>query len=153
MKTLGILVWAGLVALLLVTGCQSSQPGSASHAALVIKGYPRDDIFTTTIVVFAEEGYRLRTNSAPQLNFERPATSSEKFKYGDWINSGMAMEVKVRLQELDADTCLLRADAYVVQDPHDPSFRSERRIMSLNGKPYREILDEVLHRLEGPPAK
>lgn len=153
MKTLGVLCLLELVALLLVTGCQSSKPGSASHAALEIKGFPRDDVWTTTIIVFAEQGYQLRTNYPTQLVFDRPATTGEKLKYGDWMNDGMVMEIKVRLQELEADTTLLRADAYVVQDPVNPVFRSERRIMSLSGKPYRKMLEDVLHRLEGPPTK
>jgi len=151
MKTLGILSWLGLATLLLVTGCQSSKPGSASHAAVEIKGHPLDDIWTTTIVVFAEQGYRLRTNSTVQLFFDRPATTGEKVKYGDWMNEDMVMEIKVRLQELDADTCLLRADAYIVQDPTSSNFRSERRIVSLSGKPYRQLLEEVSHRLDNPP--
>jgi predicted component of type VI protein secretion system len=153
MKTLCILSLLGLVALMLVTGCQSSKPGSASHAALEIKGYPHDDIWTTTIIVFAEQGYELRTNSPTKLVFDRPATTGEKLKYGDWMNDGMVMQIKVRLQELEANTTLLRADAYAVQDPVNPVFRSERRIMSLSGKPYRLLLEEVLHRLEGSPPK
>jgi len=152
MKVFFVLGWVGLVVLALMTGCQSSKPGSASHAALEIKGYPHDDIWTTTIVVFAEEGYQLRTNSAVLLCFDRPASTGEKVKYGDWMNDGMRMEIKVRLQDLTADTCLLRADAYIVQDPTDPSFRSERRIMSFSGNPYRKLLEAVLHRLESPPT-
>ena len=150
MRSLGILSLLGLVTLVCVTGCQSSKPGSSSHAAVEIKGHPIDEIWTTTIVVFAEQGYRLRTNSAIQLFFDRPATTAEKLKYGDWMNDGMAMEIKVRLQELAADTCLLRADAYVVQDPNSSFFRSERRIYSLSGAPYRKLLEEVALRVQFP---
>ncbi len=144
--------WLGLLALLLVVGCQSSKPGSSSDAAVEIKGHSLDRIWTTTVVVFAEQAYRLRTNSATQLNFDRPASTGEKLKYGDWMNDGMMMEVKVRLQELTSDTTLLRADVYVVQDPTNPSFRSERRIMSLSHRPYQKLLEDVQHRLETTPA-
>jgi hypothetical protein len=151
MKTLRVLSWLGLLGLLLVTGCQSSKPGSESHAALEITGQPVDKIWTTTVVVFAEQGYRLRTNSATQLIFDRPASSAEKFKYGDWMNEGMAMQIKVRLQETSSTTCLMRADAFVVQDPTDPNFRHERRLSLTSGKPYRKLLEAVQHRLEGSP--
>jgi hypothetical protein len=151
MKTLGMLSWAGLLCLVLVVGCQSSKPGSDSHAAVEITGHTREAIRATTVAVFAENGYRLGTNSPTQMVFERPAGSGEKLKYGDWMNEGMLMEIKVRLQSRTADTYLLRADAYIVHDPNSPAFRSERRIMTLGTGTYQKLLDDVQRRLTGPP--
>jgi hypothetical protein len=154
MKTLVFLGWVGLLGLLLLTtGCQSSKkPGSSSHAAVEIKGHSPDEIRNTTVVVFAEQGYVLRTNSPGRMTFERPASSGEKFRYGDWMNDGMIMRIKVRLEEMTENDCLLRADVYAVQNPTEIYYHEENRITLMNRKPYQKMLDDVLHRLEGPPT-
>ena len=153
MKMLLLLAGTGLTSLLLLTGCQSNKPGSSSHAALEIKGHPAEAIQATTVVVFAEKGYTLRTNTPTVMLFDRPATSGEKLKYGDWMNDGMLMSVKVRLQSQPNETYLLRADAYMIQDPNDPIFREESRLMLFNAKTYRKMLEEVANRLDFPLPK
>ena len=140
-----------LAGLLLVTGCQSNKPGSSSHAAVEIKGHSATEIQTTTVVVFAENGFSLRTNTPTLMVFDRPATSAEKVKYGDWLNDGMQMQVKVRLQSMPEMTYLVRADAYSVQDPNDALFREEHRLMLFSAKFYQKLLDDVAYRLNFSP--
>ena len=153
MKTFGLFIWAGLLGfLLLATGCQSSKkPGSSSHASVEIKGHSLDEIRDTTVVVFAEQGYTLRTNLPGRMTFERPASNGEKFKYGDWMNEGMVMRIKVRIEEMAENDCLLRADVYAVQDPMDIYFGEEKRITLMSAKSYQKMLDDVLRQLESPP--
>ncbi len=153
LKGVVLLIGLGATGAFLFTGCQSNKPGSSSHAALEIKGHPAEAIRATTVVVFAEKGYTLRTNTPTTMLFDRPATTGEKLKYGDWMNDGMLMSVKVRLQSEPNETYLLRADAYMIQDPTSPVFREESRLMLFNAKTYREILEEVSNRLDFPLPK
>lgn len=149
----GLLVGLGLTGLLLLSGCQSDKPGGSSHAAVEIKGHTAEAIQATTVAVFAENGYTLRTNTPTSMWFDRPATTGEKVKYGDWMNEGMLMSVKVRLQSQPKDTYLLRADAYMIQEPTNPVFREESRLMLFNAKTYRKYLEEVSNRLDFPLPK
>jgi hypothetical protein len=142
----------GLTGLLFLTGCQSSKPGGSSHASVEIKGHSIENIRSTAVVVFAEEGYALRTNLPAMMIFSRPATSAQKFKYGDWMNDGMVMEIKLRVQEMAERDVLLRADVYAVQDASDPYFRNEQRVMTVSRRSYQKMLDEVQHRVEAQPA-
>lgn len=153
MKILGIIAGLAFAGVVLLTGCKSSKPGGSSHAAVEIKGHPAEAIQATTVAVFAEKGYTLRTNTPTVMLFDRPATTGEKWKYGDWMNEGMLMSVKVRMQSQPNDTYVLRADAYMIQDPADPVFREESRLMLLNAKNYRKMLEEVSLRLDNPPPK
>ena len=148
MKSIGKLVCTTAFGLLLVTGCQSSKPGSSSHAAVEIKGHSASEIQDTTVAVFAENGYTLRTNTPVLMLFDRPATTGEKVKYGDWYNEGMKIQVKARLQNQAAETYLLRADVYWVQNPNDTNFREERRMMMFSSKAYQKLLDDVEYRLK-----
>jgi hypothetical protein len=152
MKSLSILSCLALFGLL-VTGCQSSKPGGSSHAAVEIKGHTATEIQDTTVAVFAENGFTLRTNTPIMMHFDRAATGGEKVKYGDWFNEGMKMEIKVRLQSQPEQTYLLRADVYSVQDANDTNFREEKRLMMLSSKAYQKMLDDVAYRLKFSPAK
>ena len=153
MKSFLTLLCATLFGLLLVTGCQSSKPGSSSHAAVEIKGHSATEIQDTTVAVFAENGFTLRTNTPVLMLFDRAATGGEKVKYGDWFNDGMKMQVKVRLQNQAAQTYLLRADVYSVQDPNDQNFREEKRLMMFSSSSYQKLLDDVAYRLKFSAVK
>ena len=148
MKSIAQLFCTGVFGLLLVTGCQSSKPGSSSHAAVEIKGHSATEIQDTTVAVFAENGFTLRTNTPVLMLFDRPATAGEKVKYGDWYNDGMRIQVKARLQSQPQETYLLRADVYSVQDPNDTNFREEKRMMLFSSKAYQKLLDDVAYRLK-----
>jgi len=153
MKSFGTVFCAALFGLLLVTGCQSSKPGSSSHAAVEIKGHSAAEIQNTTVVVLAESGFTLRTNTPMIMLFDRPATTGEKVKYGDWLNEGMKMQIKVRLQSQPEQTYLLRADVYSVQDANDANFREETRLIMFSSKTYQKMLDAVAYRLKFSPPQ
>ena len=153
MKIPGVVVGLALLGLLLATGCQSSKPGSSSHASVEIKGHSAREIQATTTVVFVENGYALRTNTPTRMLFERPASSGEKFRHGDWMNAGMIIQIKVRIQSLPDESYVLRADVFSVQDPTEKAFREESRLVLFSKEPYQKLLDEVSQRLGGPIAR
>ena len=148
MRSFRIPLFLAVSSLLLVTGCQSSKPGSSSHATVEIKGHSATEIQNTTVAVFAESGFTLRTNTPVMMLFDRVATTGEKVKYGDWFNDGMKMQIKVKLQSQPEQKYLLRADVYSVQDANDPSFREEKRLMLFSSKTYQKMLDDVAYRLK-----
>lgn len=153
MKSISTLFSLVALSLFLVAGCQSSKPGSSSHAAVEIKGHSATEVQNTTVAVFAENGFTLRTNTPVLMLFDRPATTGEKVKYGDWLNDGMKMQIKVRLQSQPEQTYLLRADVYAVQDPNDTNFREEKRLMMFSSSAYQKLLDDVAYRLKFSPVK
>lgn len=153
MKSFGTFFCAAVLGLLAVTGCKSNKPGSSSHAAVEIKGHSVTEIQDTTVAVFAENGFTLRTNTPVLMLFDRPATNGEKAKYGDWFNEGMRMQVRVRLQSQPEQTYLVRADVYSVQDANDTNFREEKRAMMFSSKAYQKLLDDVAYRLKFAPTR
>jgi len=153
MRAICLCTGLALVAVGLVAGCKSSQPGSSSHAAVEIQGHSVKEIQATTLVVFAENGFTLRTNTPTLMRFDRPASTSEKLKYGDWLNDGMRMQVKVRVLSLPESAHMLTADVFRVLDPDDPNFREERRVTLLGSSYYQKLLEDVRHRLNPSAEK
>jgi hypothetical protein len=142
---------AGLLALgaLGLVGCQSAkQPGSRSHASAQARGHSLEDIRQTTTAVFREAGYSLAAASAQEMVFDRPGSRRDALKWGGWSDQGVTMRVKVGLSKLDDGGYLLEADAYAVQNSDDEFFRTERRNIVLNRRPYQKLLDEVARRLK-----
>jgi len=150
MKSFGLLISIGLLSLLLGTGCASNKPGSTSHAYIEIKNQTTADIVKATMAVYQADGYTLAVDQPGMLAFTRMASRRDVLKYGDWINDGMLMEIKVRFTDLGDNTMLLQADVYSVQDPNDKFFRSETRVAMLDRHPYQEMLNKVRDRLEKP---
>ena len=141
----------GLLALcaVLLVGCQSAkQPGSMSHAAVQVKGHSLEDIRQTTTAVFREAGYSLVATSLQEMVFDRPGSRRDAAKWGGWSEEGVTMRVKAGLSKMTDGSYLLEADAYAVQNSDDEFFRTERRNVLLNRRPYQELLDEVARRMK-----
>ena len=142
---------AGLLALGAVSfvGCQSAkQPGSMSHASVQVQGHPLEDIRQTTTLVFREAGYSLTAASPEEMVFDRPGSRRDAAKWGGWLGEGVTMRVKVRLSQMLDGVQLLEADAFAVQNSDDEFFRTERRNILLNRRPYQKLLDEVASRMK-----
>ena len=143
---------AGLLALdaLSLVGCQSArQPGSMSHASAQVKGHSPEDIRQTTTAVFREAGYALVATSQEEMVFDRPGSRQDAIKWGGWSAAGVTMRVKVGVSRMTDGSDLLEAEAYAVQNSDDEFFRTERRNIVLNRRPYQKLLDEVAKRLKG----
>ena len=142
---------AGLLAFCAVNlvGCQSAkQPGSMSHASVQVQGHPLEDIRQTTTLVFREAGYSLAAASPEEMVFDRPGSRRDATKWGGWSAEGVTMRVKVGLSRMTDGSDLLEADAYAVQNSDDEFFRTERRNIVLNRRPYQKLLDEVASRMK-----
>ena len=143
---------AGLLALgaLSLVGCQSArQPGSMSHASVQVKGRSLEDIRQTTTAVFRDAGYSLVATSQEEMVFDRPGSRRDATKWGGWSAEGVTMRVKVGLSRMTDGSDLLEAEVYAVQNSDDEFFRTERRNIVLNRRPYQKLLDEVAKRLKG----
>ena len=141
---------AGLLALCAISlvGCQSAkQPGSMSHASVLVKGHSLEDIRQTTTAVFREAGYSLVADSPQAMVFDRPGSRRDAAKWGGWSGQGVTMRVKVRLSKMLDGAQLLQADAYAMQNSDDEFFRTESRNILLSRRPYQKLLDEVARRL------
>jgi hypothetical protein len=142
----------GLLALTLtgLVGCQSAkQPGSMSHASVQVKGHTLEDIRQTTTTVFREAGYSLAAASQEEMVFDRPGSRQDAIKWGGWSAAGVTMRVKVGVSRMTDGSELLEAEVYAVQNSDDEFFRTERRNIVLNRRPYQKLLDEVARRLKG----
>jgi hypothetical protein len=138
---------AGLLALCAVTlvGCQSAkQPGSYSHAYVTVKGRSDAEIRQVTKGVFAEEGYSLVAEGAEYMGFQRPGSRRDALKWGGWLGEGVVIRAKV----LADASHLLQLDMFAVRDAGDGIFESESRMVLLNKKPYRQLMNEVSKRLQ-----
>jgi hypothetical protein len=142
---------AGLLAFCAVSlvGCQSAkQPGSMSHASIQVKGHSLEDIRQTATAVFRDAGYSLVATSQEEMVFDRPGSRRDATKWGGWSAAGVIMRVKVGLSRMTDGSELLEAEVYAVQNSDDEFFRTERRNIVLNRRPYQKLLDETARRLK-----
>ena len=142
---------AGLLALGAVSfvGCQSArQPGSMSHASVQVKGHSLEDIRQTATAVCRDAGYSLVATSQEEMVFDRPGSRRDATKWGGWSAAGVIMRVKVGLSRMTDGSELLEAEVYAVQNSDDEFFRTERRNIVLNRRPYQKLLDETARRLK-----
>jgi hypothetical protein len=144
------LLFTGLLALgaAHLVGCQSAkQPGSNSHASLTVKGRSDAEIRQVTKTVFAEEGYALVSEREEFMGFQRPGTRRDALKWGGWAGEGVVIRAKVKMTKLADDSHLLQLDMFAVRDAGDGTFESESRMVLLNEKPYRQLMNKVSKRL------
>jgi hypothetical protein len=142
---------AGLLAFCAVSlvGCQSAkQPGSYSHASVTVKGRSDAEIRQVTKAVFAEEGYSLVAEGAEYMGFQRPGSRRDALKWGGWPGEGVVIRAKVKITVLADASRLLQLDMFAVRDAGDGIFESESRMVLLNKKPYRQLMNEVSKRLQ-----
>jgi len=147
------LLSTGLLVLVLTTllGCQSAkQPGSMSHASVLLRGHTSEDIVRTRAAVFEEAGYAQASASATaaQMVFERPGSRRDAVKWGGWAGADVTMRVKVGMTSTVDGSVLLAADVFAVQNSDDPFFRTESRVVMANHRPYQKLLDQVAKRLK-----
>ena len=148
-KALPFFGWLAL-SLAAFVGCQSAkQPGTMSHASVQVQGHSVAEIQQTATTVFREEGYALASASPEEMVFERPGSRRDAVKWGGWAGEGVTMRVKAGLSKMTDGSYLVEAVAYAVQNSDDPFFRTERRNILLNRRPYQKLLDEVARRLKG----
>ncbi len=127
---------AGLLSLLLLTGCLSDDPGSSSLAYVNITSHDAAAIGAEAVRVFADDGYTLARKTDQGLVFEREATQRDQVMYGTY-GEKLAMRVVVSIEPRRQGGCLVRADAYALHD------RNETKVMRVARRPYLDLLNRV----------
>ncbi len=127
---------AGLVSLLLMSGCLSDNPGSSSIAYVNITSHAAAAIRAETVRVFADDNYGLTRESGGQLVFERKGTQRDQIMYGRYEQE-LVMRVVVTIEPRRQGGCVLRADAYALHD------RDETKVLRIARRPYQDLLNRV----------
>lgn len=127
---------AGLLGLLLVAGCLSSNPGSASMAYVDIDSSSVAAIREAIVRVFEDDGYRL-SESSGDLVFEREGTQRDLVLYKKYGDEQLVMRVVVSIEPGRRAGFLVRADAYAVRDGREDALPRIAR------RPYQKALNRV----------
>lgn len=140
------------VVALAVPGCRSmGKPASASFASVVIPNRSVEEIRTTTIAVFREDGYTGFANGA-QLIFEKEGSRLETLSRDGLVatqaGASTIVRVKVELVELGLDSHRLQCNAFMVSGAGDSFFEDEHKLSNMRGRAYQGLMNEVAKRLK-----
>jgi hypothetical protein len=130
------MVTAGVASFLLLAGCVSNKPGSSSIAYVNITSHAAAAIRAETVRVFADDNYGLIRESGGQLVFERKGTQRDQVMYGRY-EEPLVMRVVVFIEPQRQGGCVLRADAYALND------RDETKVLRIARRPYQDLLNRV----------
>lgn len=137
---------------LLLAGCRSSQPGSASFASVVILNRTAAAIQEATVQVFQADGYQAFRDGAGQLLFDKEGTHGQNIAHeglvGTHYGAQTIQRVRVDIVDKGAGQMRLQCQAFVVTGAGDPFFEKEKRRPNFRAKPYQELLDQVAARLK-----
>ena len=132
---------------LLLMGCQTGKPASASFASVNISGKSSDEICRSTAKVFQEDGYRASVLTPASMVFEREGTQGQSLAYSGLVDTyyGAVTLVRVRAQlvDLGEGTYRLKCQAFMVRNAGDSFFEDESRLLNIRSRPYQELLDKV----------
>jgi len=130
---------------LLTPGCKSP-PKSPSNrlASVTVKDGTNKQIEAAIRAVFEKHGYELSTKrEAGALVFEKKGTFMNGLIYGDWYSGGVWERVNVYYGEPEPGRTVVECDAYMVQEPDDPLFQTERKAYKTRRHIYQKLLEEV----------
>jgi len=132
---------AGLVifvALGLVSGCISSQPGSTSTAHAVMEYATPEQIHDELVRVFEDEQYVLDYDDLNRLIFTRPATQRDVVMYGEFLSGEIIMNVEVTVKPYRRDSHLVLADVFVHMNRE-----RDKKVGMIGSRPYQALLNRV----------
>jgi hypothetical protein len=135
---------------LLTPGCHSPPKTPSNRlASVTIKNGTREQIETAIRTVFDKHGFQLSSRrDAGALIFERKGTFMNGLVYGDWYSGGVWERVNVYYGDPEPGRTVVECDAYMVQEPDDPLFQSERKAYKTRRHLYQKLLEEVAAELE-----
>jgi hypothetical protein len=128
---------AGVLSLLFLAGCLSTNPGSSSLAYVDVDTADMGAIRTETVRVFDDDNYLPAGETAGALVFEREATQRDRVLFGRYGDDKLTMRVVVSLEPRRKGGYLLRSDAYVVRDG------DEEKVPWMARRPYQNLLNQV----------
>ena len=136
----------------LVSGCRTSDPASASFASVTIKGRTAQEICQTAGAVFQEDGYLVGSLSPSSMVFQKEASRGQSLAYGGAVDtyygSTTAVRVRASLVDLGAGAHRLQCKAYMVRNANDSFFQDESPLANMRSRPYQNLLDKVAKRLK-----
>jgi hypothetical protein len=139
--------WLLLAGPLLCTGCQSTPTEETRHAATVLINHHTDEqIESATKAVFTSHGYESPHQEGEIQVFQKKAPFMRSLEYGDWYAGAVWEKITVRREQGDNDSTKIICDRSLVQEPSDPLFQQEHKMMGLN-KHCQTMLEEVARRL------
>ena len=141
-----------LLGVILMAGCQSGKPASASFASVTIPGKTPEEICTTAAAVFQEDGYQVMSLNPSAMVFQKEASRGTSMAYNGVVNThyGSVTLVRVRaeLVGLGAGSHRLQCQASIVRGAGDSFFEDESRLSNLRSGPYQSLLNKVAKRLK-----
>jgi hypothetical protein len=136
----------------LISGCSTGQPGSASFANVIIPGKTPDQICQTTGAVFQEDGYQIVSLNPTGMVFQKEGSRGQSLAYGGVVDTHYGavtlVRVKAELQNLGAKGYRLQCQAYMVRNAGDSFFAEETKLVNARSRPYQKLLDQVAKRLK-----
>jgi hypothetical protein len=137
---------------LLITGCKTGQPASASFASVVISGRTPDEICQTTAKVFQEDGYSVGSLSPSGMLFQKQGTRGQSLAYGglgDTVyGSTTAVRVRASVADIGGSSHRLQCKAWMVRDANDSFFEEEQPLLNVRSRPYQNLLNKVAKQLK-----
>lgn len=135
-----LLCAAALLALL--PACALLEPGSPS-AAITVKARSAFDVKDVVERVLIDDGYQPILRTGDDITFERKASKTDRFLYGNWNESEITQRVRVTIDSRGNETYRVRCLPSVVRDPHDISFEDTHRRLQPFSVHYSSLLREV----------
>jgi hypothetical protein len=145
-----------LLAAIFAAGCSSlNKPASVSFASVILRRtYSVAQIQQSTLTVFQQNGYQGASRPDGSLVFEREATRGEQISYAGIVGAQngekVVIQVRVKIEARDANTCWLGCRAYAVCNPDQPVFSTTTAMFNFQSGPYQKLLDKVKGTLQQP---
>jgi hypothetical protein len=145
-----IILLSGL--LMLVIGCHSTKPGSASFASVVIHNRSLPEVQQATMQVFREDGYAGAPIGADGMIFEKEGSRLNDIAYngviGTHYGQRSAIRVKSQIVDLGGNSWRLQCQAFTVRDAGDSFFAEEIPMTNIRSGPFQSLLNQVAKRLK-----
>ena len=144
----------GLVFALLAGGCASTvdNGGLGDRTAVLIRNRTPKEIIDTTIAVFQEKQFQLKTSSKTEVVFEQRGSKWKEITWGGWYGDGVWERTQIKVTDYGAGAWLVEAEIKLIRDKGEEFFEDPQRLPRRAYKPYQLLLNEVQARLQGPPA-
>jgi hypothetical protein len=145
-----------LLAAIFAAGCSSlDKPASVSFTSVIVnRTYSVGQIQQAAMKVFQQNGYQGASQPDGSMMFEREATRGEQISYAGIVGAQngekVVIQVRVKIEARDANTCWLGCRAYAVCNPDQPIYSSTTAMFNFQSGPYQKLLDKVKGTLQQP---
>ena len=135
------------VIFVLLQGCTTPVPSQQlNDTAVVISRRTPEEIRSVVEETFKQHHFEIAATKEDALVFDRRGTFANDMMAQNWADGPTWVRVKVFRTQIDADQTKLGCEIYVVQQPEDPMFKTERPYGG-HKKEFKEIMQEVARAL------